>query len=80
MRPRRPPDRPPLATDGSCLLTYTRQLDGSWAAPAVFMQLQSHADEDLYVAVLDLTDRFRCHAAVPTVKLGPGRPLAAERR
>ncbi len=73
---RRPPDRSPLATDGSCLLTYTRQLDGSWAAPAVFMQLQSHADEDLYVAVLDLTDRFRCHAAVPTVKLGPGRPLA----
>ena len=40
------------------------------------MQLQSHADDDLYVAVLDLTDRFRCHAAVPTVKLGAGRPLA----
>ena len=73
---RRPPDRAPLATDGSCVLPYERQIDGSWLAPAVFMQLQSHADHDLYVAVLDLTDRFRCHAAVPTVKLGPGRPLA----
>jgi hypothetical protein len=73
---RRPADRPPLATDGSCVLTYTSQLDGSWLAPAVFMQLQSHADRDLYVAVLDLTDRFRCHAAVPTVKLGAGRALA----
>jgi hypothetical protein len=73
---RRPADRPPLATDGSCVLTYRRQLDGSWLAPAVFMQLQSHADQDLYVAVLDLTDRFRCHAAVPTIKLGAGRPLA----
>jgi hypothetical protein len=58
------------------VLTYRRQLDGSWLAPAVFMQLQSHADQDLYVAVLDLTDRFRCHAAVPTIKLGAGRPLA----
>ena len=53
-----------------------RQLDGSWAAPAVFMELHSHADRDLFVAVLDLTDRFRCHAVVPTVKLGAGRPLA----
>ena len=42
---RRPADRPPLATDGSCVLTYRRQLDGSWLAPAVFMQLQSHADQ-----------------------------------
>src|SRR5690606_17131456 len=33
-------------------------------------------DRDLFVAVLDLTDRFRCHPVVPTVKLGAGRPLA----
>jgi hypothetical protein len=73
---RRPADRPPLPTDGSCVLTYAHQLDGTWLAPAVFLELQSHAVDDLYVAVLDLTDRFRCHAAVPTVKLGSGRPLA----
>lgn len=73
---RLPPDRPPLPTDGSCVLAYERQSDGSWLAPAVFLRLRSHADHDLFVAVLDLTDRFRCHAAVPTVKLGAGRALA----
>ncbi len=73
---RRPPDRAPLPTDGSCVLEYCRQPDGSWAPPAVFMELHSHADHDLYVAVLDLTDRFRCHPAVPTLKLGAGRSLA----
>jgi hypothetical protein len=75
---RRPTDRQPLPTDGSCVLTYTRQLDGSWLAPAVFLELQSHAERDLHVAVLDLTDRFRCQPVVPTVKLGAGRPFALE--
>ena len=74
---RRPPDRQPLATDGSCVLPYAPQLDGSsWLAPSIFMELQSHADRDLFVAVLDLTDRFRCHPAVRRCKLGAGRPLA----
>lgn len=73
---RRPPDREPLATDGSCVLQYQREIDGSWTAPALFMELRSQVDHDVFVAVLDLTDRFRCHPAVPTVKLGPGRSLA----
>ena len=42
----------------------------------MFIELHSHADRDLFVAVLDLTDRFRCHPVVPTIKLGAGRPFA----
>jgi hypothetical protein len=73
---RRPPDRPQLPTDGSCVLSYTRAPDGSWLAPAVFMELRNHADRDLFVAVLDLTDRFRCHPVVHAVELGAGRSFA----
>jgi hypothetical protein len=73
---RRPSSRSPLPTDGSCVLAYERQHDGSWLAPAVFMELRSAADRDLFVAVLDLTDRFRCHPVVPTVKLAGGHVLA----
>ena len=73
---RRPADRPQLPTDGSCVLSYARAADGTWLAPSVFIELHSHADRDLFVAVLDLTDRFRCHPVVPTIKLGAGRPFA----
>ena len=73
---RLPAGRVPLPTDGSCVLAYERQLDGSWLAPAVFMQLHSGADRDLFVAVLDLTDRFRCHPVVPAVKLAARHVLA----
>ena len=73
---RRPADRALLPTDGSCVLCYTRSADGTWHAPSLFMELHSHADRDLFVAVLDLTDRFRCHPVVPTVKLGAGRSFA----
>jgi Caspase domain len=71
-----PDGRSPLPSDGSLVLTYGRQQDGSWLAPAVFMQLRSAAERDLFVAVLDLTDRFRCHPVVPTVKLAAGHVLA----
>jgi hypothetical protein len=73
---RLPAGRTPLPTDGSCVLAYEQQLDGSWLAPAVFMQVRSAADRDLFVAVLDLTDRFRCHPVVPTVELAGGHALA----
>ena len=73
---RRPADRPQLPTDGSCVLSYARAADGTWLAPSIFIELHSHADRDLFVAVLDLTDRFRCHPVVPTIKLGAGRPFA----
>ena len=70
------PIGPALPTDGSCVLTYTRGLDGAVRPPAVFIELHSHADRDLFVAVLDLTDRFRCHPVVATIKLGAGRRFA----
>ena len=73
---RRPADRALLPTDGSCVLSYATRADGTWQAPSLFMELHSHADRDLFVAVLDLTDRFRCHPVVPTVKLGAGRSFA----
>jgi hypothetical protein len=73
---RRPADRLPLPTDGSCVLAYVRGARGEWVAPAVFVELRSSADRDLFVAVLDLTDRFRCHPVVPTIKLGARRSFA----
>ena len=38
--------------------------------------MTNRSDDDLYVAVLDLTDRFRCHAVLPTTFLLAGRTLA----
>jgi hypothetical protein len=73
---RRPADRQPLATDGSCVLEFAARADGGWDRPAVFMELHNHADRDLFVAVLDLTDRFRCHPVVQTEQLAAGRRLA----
>ena len=73
---RRPDGRRPLPADGSCVLTYRTRPDGTWEAPQVFMELRSSAERDLYVAVLDLTDRFRCEPVLPTVKLGAGRSFA----
>jgi hypothetical protein len=65
-----------LPADGSCVLEYRRRADGNWEAPALFAELRSAADRDLFVSVLDLTDRFRCHPVVPTTKLGAGRTFA----
>ena len=38
----------------------------------MFVEVCNLTDEALWVAVLDLTDRFRCHAALPTVALAAG--------
>ena len=73
------PTAPPLPADGSCVLDV-RARGRRLAGAAVFIELRSHVEHDLYVAVLDLTDRFRCHPVVPTVKLGAGRTFAARRR
>ena len=51
----------------------TAVADGSWRPPRVFVELRNETEDDLYVAVLDLTDRFRCHAVLPTELLGRGR-------
>jgi hypothetical protein len=71
----RPADRPPVASSGGYQFTY-RQKDGEWSPPSVFMDVRNSSDDDLYVAVLDLTDRFRCHAVLPTVRLAAGHTLS----
>jgi hypothetical protein len=71
----RPSDRPPVAASGGFHFAYRR--DGEeWVPPAVFMDLHNTSDDDLYVCVLDLTDRFRCHAVLSTVRLTAGHTLA----
>ncbi len=73
---RRPSDRPALVADGGYQLTYHRGVDGLWQPPRVFVELRNESEDDLYVAVLDLTDRFRCHAVLPTELVGHGRSYA----
>jgi hypothetical protein len=68
-------DRSPVASNGGYQFTYRR--DGEeWTPPSVFMDVRNTSDDDLYVAVLDLTDRFRCHAVLPTVRLAAGHTLS----
>ncbi len=57
-------------------LAYRRTGD-AWQAPAMLLSLVNTADHDLYVGVLDLTDRFRCHAALfPTARIEAGHTVA----
>ena len=62
---RRPDDRQPLPADGSCVLTYRPRPDGSGRRRRCSWSCATAPTRDLYVAVLDLTDRFRCHARPP---------------
>ncbi len=73
---RRPAGLAPLAPDAGYALTYRRDADGDWVAPRVFLELASGAGRDLYVAVLDLTDRFRCHPVLPTERIAAGHRFA----
>jgi hypothetical protein len=73
--PTRPADRSPVASSGGYQFSYRR--DGEeWTPPSVFMDVRNTSDDDLFVAVLDLTDRFRCHAVLPTVRLAAGHTLS----
>jgi hypothetical protein len=57
-------------------LEYRRRGDG-FEAPAMFLRLVNRADRDLFVGVLDLTDRYRCHAALfPTARIRAGHRVA----
>jgi hypothetical protein len=71
----RPPDRPPVAGSGGFHFVY-RRVGNEWVPPAVFMDVHNTSDDDLYVCVLDLTDLFRCHAVLPSVRLTAGHTLA----
>ena len=72
-----PPARRPRSrcrpTAAACC-TYARQPDGSVAGAArVHGAAAATPTDDLYVAVLDLTDRFRCHAVrADASSSGPG--------
>ena len=66
-RPRPPPRQTAAAS------SRTSPSATAHAAPAVFIEVHNHEEDDLWVAVLDLTDRFRCHAVVHTVMLAGGR-------
>ena len=63
-----PSDRQPygLAAD------YTIPYAASGEAPNVFMHLKNTADHDLYVAVLDLTDRLECDVLYQTKAIAAG--------
>ncbi len=72
---RRPADRDPVASSGGYQFAYCRDGD-AWRPPAVFIDLHNGSADDLYVCVLDLTDRFRCHAVFPTDRLAAGHTVA----
>jgi hypothetical protein len=70
------PARAPLAAAAEYRLAYGRRGD-AWQAPAMFLTLTNTTDRDLFVAVLDLTDRYRCHASLfPTARIDAGRTVA----
>lgn len=71
---RRPDDRAPLAPDAGYRLRYERDATGRWHPPYVFAELVNRHDGPLYVAVIDLTDRYRCDV------LFAAQPLAAGAR
>ena len=72
----RPADRTPILPTAEYRMAYSRQGD-AWQPPAMFLRLINTTDDDLFVAVLDLTDRYRCHASLfPTARLEAGRTVA----
>jgi hypothetical protein len=71
----RPAGRRPLAGGVDYRLDY-QLIDGHWQPPAMFLELVNTADRDLFVGVLDLTDRFRCHASLfPTGRIHAGHTV-----
>jgi hypothetical protein len=63
----KPADRQPFALAGEYTIPYGTNGD----APNVFMHLKNTSDQDLHVALLDLTDRLECDVLYQT-KLAAG--------
>ena len=57
--------------DGCIHLPY-RETPVGWQHPYVFIYLHNNSDRDLYCALLDMTDRYRCHS-----RLFPGDLIPA---
>jgi hypothetical protein len=67
---------PLVAAAGDYRLEY-RRLGDAWETPAMLLRLVNTTRRDLFVGVLDLTDRFRCHASLfPTALIAAGRTVA----
>ncbi|MFE6906700.1 caspase family protein [Streptomyces erythrochromogenes] len=66
---------------GEIELAYVRTADG-WRAPEVFIRLHNDSGRRLWCVLLDLTERYRCHAALfPGHYVGAGQvAVAAEGR
>jgi Caspase domain len=63
-----PPDREPYGLAGEYTIPYGTNGD----APNVFMHLKNTSDQDLHVALLDLTDRLECDVLYQTKMLAAG--------
>ena len=74
-QPPLPGQREPLTAgkDGCLHLPY-RETPAGWQHPYVFIYLRNNSDRNLYCALLDMTDRFRCHS-----RLFPGDLIPAGR-
>ena len=72
----RPLDRAPLPSDGGYRVEYRSAPAGGWVPPHVYLALRNRSADDLWVAVLDLTDRFRCHAVLETALVKAGLELS----
>ncbi|WP_239067650.1 caspase family protein [Actinomadura bangladeshensis] len=74
-----PRDEPAIVPgdDGAITLTYVRTGDG-WRPPEVFVRLRNTTDRRLWCVLLNLTDRYRSHAALfPGGFLAPHAVAAA---
>ena len=70
-------DRQPLVPDSGDYRLEYRRLGDAWETPAMLLRLVNTTDRDLFVGVLDLTDRYRCHASLfPTALIAAGRTVA----
>jgi hypothetical protein len=74
-QPPLPGQRAPLTPgkDGKIHLPY-RETSAGWQHPYVFIYLHNNSGRDLYCALLDMTDRYRCHS-----RLFPGDLIPAGR-
>ena len=76
-----PHDDPPIPAgpDGGITLTYRRTSNG-WEPPKVFVRLRNITNRKLWCVLLNLTDRYRSHAALfPGSFIAPmGLAAAAE--
>ena len=52
-------------------LEYHRDAARQWVPPYVYVDVVNRTDDELYVAVLDLTDRYRCAELLATEELAP---------